>query len=42
MTELVGVEDRVDRLDHAVGDIELDHADYEPFGVVHHGARVGR
>ena len=40
MTKLVGIDHRADRLDHAVGDVELDHADHAPFGVVHHGARL--
>lgn len=34
MTELVGIDHGVDRLDHAIGDVEFDHAQHTPFGVV--------
>src|SRR6266516_566121 len=40
MTKLVGIDHRADRLDHAVSDVELDHADHAPFGVVHQSARL--
>jgi hypothetical protein len=40
MTKLVGIDHGPDRLDHAVGDVELDHADHAPLGVVQHGARL--
>ena len=32
--ELVGINDGADRLDEAVGDVEFDHADYAPLGIV--------
>src|SRR5580693_7010239 len=37
MGELVGIDHTVERLDRAVGDVELDHADHAPGSVVHHG-----
>jgi hypothetical protein len=40
MTELVGIDHAVDLLDHAVGDVELQHADHAPFGVVHDRSRL--
>jgi len=39
MAELAVVDHSADRLDYAVGHVELDHADHAPFGVVYHGAR---
>src|SRR6266545_8402595 len=40
VTKLVRVGHSADSLDHAVGDVELDHADHAPCGVVQHGARL--
>jgi hypothetical protein len=34
MAKLVGVDHRVDHPDHAIGDVELEQADHEPFGVL--------
>ena len=36
--KLVGIDHGVDRLDHAVGDVEREHADHAPFGVIGHRA----
>jgi hypothetical protein len=38
MAELAVFDHSADRLDYAVGHVELDHADHAPFGVVCHGA----
>src|SRR5208282_4144684 len=38
VAKLVGVDDGPKRLHHAAGDLELDHGDHAPLGVVQHGA----
>jgi hypothetical protein len=40
MAELVGVDHRVDRLDHAFGHVEPEHADHPAVCVVDHGPRL--
>jgi hypothetical protein len=40
VTKLVGIDHGTDRLDHAVGDVEREHSDHTPFGVVRDGTRL--